>query len=280
MSIRSVNRKLFIYRICFYLVVVFILIFLLFPFYFVFTTSLKAGNDAFSIPPKFFFKPTMQNYSKVVNNSKFINLFKNSVLTSTVPTAVSVLLGMPAAYALAQLKFKNKHRYTMFVLFARVMPPMTILFPMYVIFSNLRLVGSYIPMFFIYTMFLLPLVVWLMPVYFKNIPGELREAAIIDGCSEWMVFSKVMLPLVKSGLTATVIFCVIQAWNEFLIALIFTNSTTQTMAVNVTTYMTFQGTEWGPMCAAGTIIILPMIIFGLMIQNNFVKGMTIGAVKG
>lgn len=269
-----------IFRCIFWVVFIIIITFFLLPFWWVITTSFKKVADVSTIPPKFFFTPTVDNYSQVINNSNFLKLFKNSLITSLVPAGIALLLGTPAAYALGQLRFGGKFHYSLFVLIARIMPPMAILFPMYVIFSRLRMIGKYLPLFVTYTMFILPQVVWLMPVYFRHIPHDLREAAIIDGCSEWNVFTKVMLPLVKPGLSAVVIFSIIQAWNEFLFALIFTNTSTQTLAVNITSYLSFEGPKWGPMCAAGTIIMLPMIIFGIIIQNNFVKGMTMGAVKG
>ena len=267
-------------RVCFWLTLCVIMFVFLFPFIWVVTTSFKQPADTVAIPPKVFFQPTIDNYVSVINSNRFEILFRNSLITSVVPVFISLLLGTPAAYALGQLQFANKSKYSLFILIARIMPPMAILFPMYVMSSKMKLIGSFLPLFITYTMFILPQIVWLLPVYFKNIPSDLREAAIIDGCSEWGVFVRIMMPLVKPGLTATIIFSIIQAWNEFLFALIFTNRSTQTLAVNIISYLSFEGPMWGPMCAAGTIIMLPMVIFGIIIQNNFVKGMTVGAVKG
>ena len=122
--------------------------------------------------------------------------------------------------------------------------------------------------------------VLLMPVYFRDVPISLREAAIIDGCTEWQAFFKVMLPLVKASVAATAIMCMVMTWNEFLIALLMSGRGSQTLPVAVTSFMTFQGTEWGPMCAAATIIMVPMIVFGFFVQKYFARGMVNGAVKG
>lgn len=279
-SNRTARMRKTILRVVFLITLCIIMLVFLFPFVWVITTSFKKPADTVAIPPKIFFRPTVENYVSVINGNHFEILFKNSLITSLVPVGISLILGTPASYALGQLQFRNKSKYSLFILIARIMPPMAILFPMYVLSSNLKLIGTFIPLFITYTMFILPQIVWLLPVYFKNIPGDLRQAAIIDGCSEWGVFVRIMLPLVKPGLTATIIFSIIQAWNEFLFALIFTNRTTQTLAVNIISYLSFEGPMWGPMCAAGTIIMLPMVIFGIIIQNNFVKGMTVGAVKG
>jgi len=267
-------------NVVFWTVLIFILGFFLFPPLWLFSTSFKNFKDAFAIPPKIIFSPTFENYIYVFNNGDFIKYIINSVVISFSSTLVCMLLGVPGAYSIASFEFKRKKDISFFILSTRIAPPIMSLLPLFIMFNKLGLVGSRFPLIIMYVLMNLPLVIWIMPVYFREIPVELREAAIIDGCSELKVFWKVFMPLVKSGLAATSILCIIQAWNEFLFALVLSGKASQTLPVAVTSFMTFQGTQWGPLSAAGTVIMIPMIIFGFMVQRNFVKGMTLGAVKG
>jgi len=264
----------------FWVVLIIILGFFLFPPVWLLSTSLKNFKDAFAIPPKIIFTPTFENYAYVFSNGDFARYILNSIVISFVSTFICMLLGVPGAYAIACFEFKRKKDLSFFILSTRIAPPIMSLLPLYIIFNKLELIGSRFPLIIMYILMNLPLVIWIMPVYFREIPLELREAAIIDGCSELKVFWKVMIPLVRSGLAATSILCIIQAWNEFLFALVLSGNDSQTLPVAVTSFMTFQGTQWGPLSAAGTIIMIPMIIFGFMVQKSFVKGMTLGAVKG
>lgn len=262
-------------------IVTLILVFLfIYPLIWLVSTSFKNYIDAFAMPPKIFFAPTLENYIKVFHKAKFFKYMGNSIFFALVSTAIGIILGVPCAYAISMLKVKNSKNISFFFLSARIAPPIMTLLPIYIIFSRIGLLGTKIPLLVMYTLMTLPVVVWLMPVYFREIPPELREAAIIDGCSEFQVFTKVVLPLVKASIAATAIYCIIITWNEFLIALILSNKSTQTLPVTVTGFMTFQGTEWGSLSAAGSIIMVPMMCFGFFIQKYFAKGMVSGAVKG
>jgi ABC-type glycerol-3-phosphate transport system permease component len=252
----------------------------MYPFYWLITTSFKTYIDAFSMPPKFLFTPTFENYRTIFSKSNFGGIILNSVISSVTSTAFGIMFGVPCAYALAKLSFKHSRGTSFFFLSARFAPPIIILLPMYIIFNHLHLSGTRLPLIIMYFSVTLPIVIWMMPVYFRDIPDELCDAAVIDGCTEQQVFFKIMMPLAKSSIATTAIYCVIITWNEFLIALILSNKATQTLPVAITSFLTFQGTEWGPLSAAGSIVMIPMILFGFAIQKYFVKGLVSGAVKG
>lgn len=266
--------------ILFWVIVALILTFFLYPLFWLISTSFKNYIDAFAMPPRFIFTPTLANYEKVLGKADFFGYMMNSVICAVVPTVIAILLGVPCAYAIAMFGYKRSKDTSFFFLSARIAPPIMSLLPLYIIFSRMGLIGSKIPIIVMYTLICIPIVVWLMPVYFRDVPTELREAAIIDGCSELDIFWKIVLPLVKGSIAATGIYCIILTWNEFLIALVMSSKQSQTLPVTITSFMTFQGTEWGPLSAAGTIIMIPMIIFGFFIQKYFARGIVSGAVKG
>ncbi len=266
--------------ILFWMVLLLILTFFLAPLVWLISTSFKNYIDAFAMPPKIIFTPTLENYIKVFNKANFFMYMKNSIICAVVPTLIAIVLGVPCAYSIAMLKLKNPKNLSFFFLSARIAPPIMSLLPLYIIFSRIGIIGDKITIIVMYTLICVPIVVWLMPVYFRELPAELREAARVDGCSEFRVFWNIVLPLVKGAVAATAIYCIITCWNEFLIALVLSNKTSQTLPVTVTSFMTFQGTQWGPLTAAGTIIMVPMLIFGFFIQKSFAKGLAGGAVKG
>ena len=267
-------------RTVIWIVTILLLLFFLAPLLWLISTSFKNYIDAFAIPPKIFFKPTLENYQKVFGNADFFSFIRNSIICSVVPTLVGLILGVPCAYAIAVFESKQAKNTSMFIMGIRIAPPIMSLLPNYIIFTKLHLLGSFWPMLILYTLITLPMVIWLMPVYFRDVPMSLREAAIIDGCTELQAFFHVMLPLVTASVAATAIICLVNTWNEFLIALIMSGRGSQTLPVAVTSFMTFQGTQWGPMCAAATVIMIPMIVFGFFVQKYFARGMVNGAIKG
>jgi ABC-type glycerol-3-phosphate transport system permease component len=266
--------------VVFWFFMVLILLFFISPLLWLISTSFKNYIDAFAMPPKIIFTPTLENYIRVLGRADFFQYMLNSIICSLVSTAVALVFGVPCAYAIAMFNYSKAKNTSFFFLSARIAPPIMSLLPLYIIFSRIGILGTKIPIIIMYTLICLPIVVWLMPVYFREVPQEIREAAIIDGCNEMDIFSRIVLPLVRGSIAATAIYCVILTWNEFLIALVMSNRSSQTLPVTVTSFMTFQGTEWGPLSAAGTIIMIPMIAFGFIIQKYFARGIVSGAVKG
>ena len=204
----------------------------------------------------------------------------NSVIIASTATVASLIIGVPGAYSLAQYKFRGRKSLGFFILSIRIAPPIMSLFPLFIVFNRINLVGTKLSIIVMYIVLGLPLSVWIMRIFFADLSSELREAAIIDGCSELQAFLYVMLPLVRTGLATTSILCFIQCWNEYLFALVLSDHSSQTLPVAILSFMTYQGIEWGPISAAGVLVMIPMIVFGLSVQKYFVKGMTLGAVKG
>ncbi|MFM9279253.1 carbohydrate ABC transporter permease [Paenibacillus jiagnxiensis] len=256
-----------------------ILLFFMTPLIWLVSTSFKNNRDAFAIPPKWVFTPTADNYRDVFSRSDFFAAFANSLVVSVLSTVIVLCLAAFAAYALAYFPIRRKPDITTFILSSRVAPPILMLMPVYFIVVGIGQIDSYAVLILLYVLMNLPFAVLMLLTYFEDIPSEIREAAFVDGCTEMRTFFTVILPLARGGLAATFILSMVLAWNEFLIALVMTGKATQTLPVLITSFMTFQGTEWGPLSAAGTFIMLPMLIFGLFVQKHLVKGMTMGAVK-
>jgi len=266
-------------RALFWVAVTIVLVFFLFPPVWLVLTSLKTYKDAFAMPPVLFFRPTFASYLQILTDGKFVWYAVHSTVVAFGSTAISLLVGTPAAYALAKMRFRWSHDLSLFILGSRIAPPIMTLFPLYLIFFHVHLLDNLLALVITYVAVELSLVIWMLETFFEDVPDEIREAALVDGTSEVGAFLRIMLPLVRSGLAATAILSLIQAWNEFLFALVLTGSNSSTLPVGITSFLTFQGTEWGPLTAAGTLVMIPMLIFGLLVQKPLVRGMTLGAVK-
>lgn len=244
----------------------------IFPLYWVVTTSLKAPVDVFKMPPVWFFRPSLENYQSVIT-SRFPGYFLNSLLISSGTLIASLVVGVPAAYGLARLKLKRKADVDFFILSTRMAPPIAFAIPFYLMWSALGLVDSHLGMILVYMLFTTAFVVWMMRGFFAEVPAELDEAALVDGCSRWQAFFKVALPCVRAGLVATAILCVLLTWNEFFFALILTSFNAKTVPVALPGYIGFVRLRWGELCAAATLVVLPVLVFGLLVQRYLLRGL-------
>jgi len=259
--------------------VVLLLVFFLLPFVWLVLTSFKTYLDAFAIPPVLIFKPVLVNYVKILANADFVAAFVNSAVVSLASSAIAVLVGALAAYGLAFGRRRGAFDIELFVLSLRIAPPILFIIPTYYLANRFGVLDTYGLLIGVYTLVNVPFGISLLITYFRDVPPDMREAALVDGCNEWQTFWRIVMPVVRGGLTATMILSVLFTWNEFLIALVLTGKATQTLPVAITAFLTFQGTEWGQLTAAGTLIMLPMLAVGLLAQRNLVRGMTIGSVK-
>jgi ABC-type glycerol-3-phosphate transport system permease component len=259
--------------------VILLLVFFLLPFVWLISTSFKTYLDAFAIPPVVFFTPVLVNYARILANADFISAFFNSAVVSLSASAIAVLIGALAAYGLVYGRLRKVADVELFILSLRIAPPILFVIPTYYLANHFGVLDSYGLLIGVYTVVNVPFGISLLITYFRDVPPDMREAALVDGCNEWQAFWRIVVPVVRGGLTATMILSVLFTWNEFLIALVLTGKTTQTLPVAITAFLTFQGTEWGPLTAAGTLIMLPMVAVGLMAQRNLVRGITIGSVK-
>jgi multiple sugar transport system permease protein len=252
---------------------------ILLPVYHLFTMGFKLEKDTFSIPPKWLFFPTIEHYLKLFEVAPFALFLLNSTVISLGSVVVSLLLGLPAAYALAHLEFRGKTAVLFSILSIRLIPPMCVVLPFFLFYSKVRLVDTYAGLIIIYLTFNLSLVIWMMKTFFEDLPRVLYDAAAIDGASVWQIFYGISLPLVSHGIVATGILCFSASWIEFLYALILTRRYARTAIVGLTIFMRFEDTQWGAIAAGGTIVTLPVIIFAFALRRFLVRGLTQGAVK-
>jgi len=255
------------------------------------SSSFKLPKDILSIPPKIIFEPTIDNYKSVLLGTStvgktsmpqvvdFPKYLLNSIIVSFSATFIALLISVPAGYTLARYKFKGKATMGWYILITRMLPQFGLLIPFYIMFSRLGLIDTYIALILIYLTFILAFSVWMMKGFFQEIPHELEEAAQIDGCTRVQAIFRIVFPLASPGMAATAIFLIILCWNEFLFALILTGLNAKTATVAVYNFVTFREVVWGGLTAAGTLITLPIVIFFLIVQRNFIRGMTMGAIK-
>lgn len=257
---------------------VMVLIFV-FPLAWLFLTSFKNRVDAFSMPPKFVFTPTLENYVKVFQDSNFMVTYLNSVQVALLTVLFSLIIGIPAAYALARFNMRRKEDTAFWILTTRMAPPVMVILPFYLAYKNLNLLDTTTGLVIIYMLINLAFVVWMLRSYFESIPTALEESARIDGASRLGALIRIVLPLSAPGIAAASIFCFIMSWNEFIFALILTGEQTKTVPVAITSFITFEGVRWGEIAAGGALIVLPVVIFGIAIQKYLIQGMTMGSVK-
>jgi multiple sugar transport system permease protein len=248
----------------------------LFPIYWMFTMSLKRGPDALAMPPAWIFTPTLENYQGVLADAAFGKFFLNSLLTCAGATATAIIIGTPAAYVLARFTFKGRKSFDFWILSTRMGPAVSILIPFFLLFRSMRLLDSIIGLIIVYLSLNLPLVIWMMKSFFLDVPREIEEAAMVDGCSYWGAFFRTVLPVTVTGVAATAILSFLFAWNEFMFALVLTGPKAKTAPVALYNFVSYQEINWTQLSAAGGILLIPVLIFVILVQRDLVRGMTMG----
>ena len=251
----------------------------LFPVLWLIQLSLKVESEAFRMPPKLLFWPTLENYLALFQG-KFARSFGNSSIVSLVTTLVSLLLGVPAAYALSRAGFRADKSIALWILTTRMAPPIAFAIPFFLTYRYLGLIDTLLGLVIIYLTFNLSLVIWMMRTFFDGLPRSLEEAAEMDGATPWGAFLRIALPLAGPGLATTAIFCFLFAWNDFFFALVLTRSQAQMAPVAIVNFMNYEGWEWGKIAAGGTMIMLPVVVFSLLVRRYLIRGLTAGALKG
>ena len=271
-----------LWRVAFYVLVAFIIVYTVFPFYWAIVSSLKAGSALFQvdfIPPE----PAWDNYASVFREQPFARNIMNSVIVSSVSVVLSLFLAVTAAYALGRVKFKGRGALLLIVLGVSMFPQVAVLSGMYELVGALDLYNTLGSLILSYMIFTLPFTVWVLTTFMRDLPTELEEAATVDGATPWQIIIKVFMPLMGPALATTGLLAFIAAWNEFLFALTFILSN-DTRTVPVAIALITGGSQfespWGNIMAASVIVTLPIIVLVLIFQRKIVSGLTAGAVKG
>lgn len=265
-----------LYSIGWWIALTFVLIWTLLPFYWLVTSSLKNRIDVFALPPKLLFIPTLENYIKVFHQYGVGQNFINSVIICLVCVTLSILVGVPAAYGFTRFSFRPKTALAFWILSLRMGPPIAVVLPFFLIWRSLRLLDTRIALIVTYISFNLPFVIWMMRGFFHDIPVEIEEAAMLDGCSRPRALFQFLLPMVLPGLAATAIFCFIFSWNEFLFAFTLSSHRAMTVPIIAANAVTSYGTEWGALTASGVLIMLPVIVFAILVRRQLLRGLTFG----
>ena len=260
-----------------YVLLVVILVPFLFPLFWMFLSSLKSQVQNTAFPPVWIFKPTLNNYREVFIRNPFFTFTWNSLVVAAGSTGLALVLGLPGAYAIARFK---RTGIALAILTARMAPGIGYLIPWFILFTKMKMIDTYLALILTHLIVALPLVLWVMIGFFEDVPGELIEAARIDGCSNFAAFLRVALPLVKPGIVATAILSFIFSWNNFLFSLIIAGFKTRTLPIAVYNFLSYEEINWGGLTAAATVITLPVLILSLFIQKHIVRGLTLGAIKG
>lgn len=267
-------------RLILTLAVWFVIVIYILPILWIFVTSFKTDAEAYSLPIKWInFNWTLSNYKAVFQkNSMFSNL-TNSTIVALASSAISLLIGVPAAYALSRFRMKHKSGLQNWILSTRMAPAIVAALPYYILSRKIGLYDSKTLLVAMHVLIILSWVIWMMKSFFDDIPISIDESCMVDGCSRLRCLVQVMLPLSKTGIVATLIYALILSWNEYYFAFVLTGTKAQTMPASISQFLTVGGLMWGQMCAAGVVIMLPILIFVFFTQKHLVRGLTMGSVK-
>ncbi len=253
--------------------------FVLLPLYWVIVTSIKPTNDYLAIPPVWFpAEPTLVHYTAALFAYRGLEGLVNSFVVATATTVLSALLGTLMGYSLARFNTGGQH-LPFWVLSQRFLPPIAIVLPVFLLYRTYGLYDTRIGLILIYTVMTLPLSVWMMFTFFRQLPKEMEEAALVDGCSRWQAFLRVALPLSAPGIVATAVFAFIAVWTEFFFALNLTSRHAFTLPTIFRAFLGFQGAQYGEASALAVISLVPSVALGILVQRHIVRGLTMGAVR-
>jgi multiple sugar transport system permease protein len=257
-----------------------IVLFVLAPLYWVAVTSIKPVSDYLTTPPVWFpAEPTMVHYTAALFAYRGLQGLINSFVVAAATTVLSALLGTLMGYSFARFNTGGPH-LSFWVLSLRFLPPIAIVLPVFLLYRGLGLYDSRIGLVLIYTVITLPLSVWMMYAYFRQLPKEMEEAALVDGCTRWGAFWRVALPLAVPGIIVAAVFAFIFVWTEFFFALNLTSRNAFTLPTIFRAFLGFQGAQYGEASALAVTSLVPSIILGMLVQRHLVRGLTLGAVHG
>ncbi|MFJ5624759.1 carbohydrate ABC transporter permease [Peribacillus loiseleuriae] len=268
MAVKTILTNISVYLILF----IFIL-----PFLWMILASFKNQQQILDTSNLFGFTPNFENYVSVFTQYAFMDFIVNSFLVAAASTFFGLLLGLPAAYAIAKYKQSG---LGLLILIARIVPGISFLIPWFIIFSRLDLIDTYTALTLSHMLVTMPFIIWVMIPFFEGLPGELEESARIDGCTTTGAFIRVILPISGPGIVTASILAFIFSWNNFMFSLILAGEQTKTLPIAIFNFLSYSEINWGGLMAASVIITLPVLIIALFMQRFIIAGLTGGAVKG
>lgn len=250
-----------------------------FPIFWMVLTSFKTEIDAFATPPQFIFSPTLENYLHIQERSDYFHYAWNSVVISFAATLLCLLVAVPAAYSMAFYETQRTRKTLLWMLSTKMLPPVGVLMPIYLLAKGAGLLDTRLGLIIIYTLINLPIVVWMVYTYFKDIPRDILEAARLDGATLLQEMLRVLLPISKGGLASTLLLSLILCWNEAFWSLNLTSSQAAPLTALIASYSSPEGLFWAKLSAVSTLACAPILIFGWISQKQLVRGLSFGAVK-
>ena len=250
----------------------------IFPIFWMLSSALKVEVGMFTIPPTWLFKPSLRNFKGLEEAFGIWKYLRNSLIAAGTSTVIAIIFGSMAGYGLSRGTIPGKKHIAFWMITTRMAPIVGVIVPLYMLFRYFHLVGTLGAMIIAYTTFNLPFAVWLMKAFFDDLPGEIEDAAMVDGCSKFRTFVSIALPMVRPGLVAVATLCFMFAWNDYGFAVVFTSGATQTLPVATARLMTEYGIVWGQVMTLGTILLSPVLLIGILIRKHLVRGLTLGAV--
>lgn len=273
------TRRLGVLGIARAVVLVIAVLFVLFPIYWVAIMSIKPAEDYIASPPVFFpAEPTFLAWGQVEGYRGW-TAFRNSLIVAGASTLAAVVVGSLAGYSIARFGTGGRHLAFWF-LSQRMMPPVAAVLPIFLLYRNLKLLDTHFGLIVLYTVFALPFSVWMTYTYFRQLPVEIEEAAVVDGASRWQVLRRIALPLAAPGIVSAAVFSFIFAWTDFLFALFLTSKDAVTLPVVVSSFLGRQGHLYGELSALTLVSMIPALALGLIVQRHLARGLTMGAVQG
>jgi multiple sugar transport system permease protein len=277
LSLRERNAKLLLIgRRC---LLLFFTLIALFPICWLLLTSFKSPVDATAYPPKFLFTPILSNYIDVFSKRDFLSFFGNSLIVAACSTVFALICGVPAAYSMSRFKFKGSKLFGLWILITYMFPPVVSLIPFFLFFAKFHLLDTLLAIVIMHVTIVIALVTWMMRGFFQDIPVELEEAALVDGCTILSSFFKIVLPITITGIMATAILSFITSWNELLFAITITGAHSKTAPAGIYNFISYREILWGPLAASSMIVLIPVLIFFWFAQDKLIRGMTFGAIK-
>ena len=274
---RPRQRRRLLGNLLYALLLFLVVLFLLTPFLWMVLNAFKTPLQIIKLPPELIFTPTLRNFQNVFGTQNFMRYIMNSLIIGAGCTLVGLLLGLPAAYSIARYQ---QNRLAVGILMARMVPGITFLVPLFIIFRALGLIDTYTSLILAHMLVGLPFIVWVMVPFFESIPRELSESAVVDGASAVRTFVSVVLPLSGPGIVTAAILSFVFSWNNFMFSIVLASNRTRTVPVAIYNFISYAQIDWGGLMAAAVVITLPVLVLAIITQRYVIRGLTAGAVKG